>query len=110
MATSSEVTSALADITLTRPETRMSRARGQVNLMLESRNARKRAEADVQLLANRLQHLKFEEQRANAKIDETRKRTQQVLNSLLCHFKRASVLPMKRSPEHPRFAILPLIK
>ena len=79
MATSSEVTSALADITLTRPETRMSRARGQTNLMLESRNARKRAEADVQLLANRLQHLKFEEQRANAKIDETRTRTQQVL-------------------------------
>ena len=95
-ATSSEVTSVLADITLTRPETRMSRARGQTNLMLESRNARKRAEADVQLLANRLQHLKFEEQRANAKIDETRKRTQQVLNSLLCDFKRASVLPMKR--------------
>ena len=32
--------------------------------MLDARKARKRAEADVQLLANRLQHLRFEEERA----------------------------------------------
>ena len=44
----------------------------QVNLFLESRNARKRAEADVLLLANRLQHLRHEEERAKAKIEETR--------------------------------------
>ena len=52
----------------------------QVNLFLESRNARKRAEADVLLLANRLQHLRHEEERAKAKIEETRTRTSQILS------------------------------
>lgn len=54
---------------------------GGMNTMLDVRKARKRAEADVQLLANRLQHLRFEEERAHKKIHETKSRTAQVLES-----------------------------
>ena len=74
--------SPLAEMALTKSGSRARSAcgnRGKLNLMLESRNARKRAESDVQLLANRLQHLKFEEERAKAKIVETEARTQQVV-------------------------------
>jgi len=54
---------------------------GGMNTMLDVRKARKRAEADVQLLANRLQHLRFEEERAHKKIHETKSRTAHVLVS-----------------------------
>mmetsp|Transcript_49461 Transcript_49461/g.140118 ORF Transcript_49461/g.140118 Transcript_49461/m.140118 type:complete len:152 (-) Transcript_49461:669-1124(-) len=54
---------------------------GGMNTMLDVRKARKRAEADVQLLANRLQHLRFEEERAHKKIHETKSRTAHVLES-----------------------------
>jgi hypothetical protein len=46
--------------------------------MLEAKAARKRAEADVNLLANRLQHLRNEEAKARKKIDETRKRAGEI--------------------------------
>lgn len=47
--------------------------------LLGVKNARKRAEADVQLLANRLAHLKFEEERAQRKIEETEKKTAEMV-------------------------------
>ena len=40
--------------------------------MIEAKNARKRAEADVHLLANRLAHLQAEEEKARRKTEETR--------------------------------------
>ena len=43
-----------------------------MSIMLDAKNARKRAEADVQLLANRLQHLRVAEERARKKICETK--------------------------------------
>ena len=48
--------------------------------MLDAKNARKRAEADVQLLANRLQHLRVAEERARKKICETKARTGEILS------------------------------
>ena len=41
-----------------------------VAAMLRAKNERRRAESDVQLLANRLAHLKAEEEKARRKIDE----------------------------------------
>lgn len=50
-----------------------------MSIMLDAKNARKRAEADVQLLANRLQHLKMAEERARRKIVETKSRTGEIM-------------------------------
>lgn len=47
-------------------------ARATANAMLEAKNTRKRAEADVHLLANRLAHLQAEEEKARRKTEETR--------------------------------------
>ena len=47
-------------------------ARATANAMLEAKNTRKRAEADVHLLANRLAHLQAEEEKARRKTDETK--------------------------------------
>ena len=47
-------------------------ARATANLMLEAKNTRKRAEADVHLLANRLAHLQAEEEKARRKTEETK--------------------------------------
>ena len=41
---------------------------------MESKGARKRAEEDAKLLANRIKLLKQEEQKAWKKIDETKKK------------------------------------
>lgn len=78
--------------------------------MLESRNARKRAESDVQLLANRLQHLKYEEERAKAKITETKARTQQVLalqsrNSKIQNSKLTNSLETNVHMDHERIRL-----
>ena len=43
-----------------------------MSIMLDAKNARKRAETDIQLLANRLQHLRVAEERAREKICETK--------------------------------------
>ena len=51
-----------------------------MSIMLDAKNARKRAEADVQLLANRLQHLRVAEERARKKICETKARTGEILS------------------------------
>ena len=46
--------------------------------MLEAKSQRKRAEADVQLLANRLAHLRVEQECANKRIEEANRRTKEV--------------------------------
>mmetsp|Transcript_6067 Transcript_6067/g.19321 ORF Transcript_6067/g.19321 Transcript_6067/m.19321 type:complete len:330 (-) Transcript_6067:33-1022(-) len=48
------------------------------SVVLAARNERKRAEADMQLLANRLAHLRAEEERAQKRIGETRKRAREL--------------------------------
>ena len=50
-----------------------------MSIMLDAKNARKRAESDVQLLANRLQHLRIAEERARKKIGETKASFQRFL-------------------------------
>lgn len=55
-----------------RPSTGSMSARATANLMLEAKNTRKRAEADVHLLANRLAHLQAEEEKAKKKTEETK--------------------------------------
>ena len=51
-----------------------------VEAMLQAKNDRRRAESDVQLLANRLAHLKAEEEKARRKIAETQRRAKEVRN------------------------------
>jgi len=46
--------------------------------MLDAKMVRQRAEADMKLLANRLQHLQSEMERANKKIQQTRRRAQEI--------------------------------
>lgn len=46
--------------------------------MLDAKNARKCAEADVQLLANRLSHLRQEETRAQRRIEEANRRSNEI--------------------------------
>lgn len=46
--------------------------------MLDAKNARKCAEADVQLLANRLSHLRQEEARAQRRIEEANHRANEI--------------------------------
>lgn len=62
-----------------RPSTGSMSARATANAMLEAKNIRKRAEADVHLLANRLAHLKAEEEKARRKTEETKQVQQAVL-------------------------------
>jgi len=50
-----------------------------VNKMLEIKRERMRAEEDVKLLANRLQHLRAEEEKAVKRIQETQNRTNEIL-------------------------------
>ena len=50
-----------------------------VAAMLRAKNERRRAESDVQLLANRLAHLRAEEEKARKKIEETKKRAGEIL-------------------------------
>ena len=47
--------------------------------MLESKLNRKRAESDLQLLANRIALLKVEEQKALTKVQETKLRAEEIL-------------------------------
>ena len=51
-----------------------------VDAMLRAKNERRRAESDVQLLANRLAHLRAEEEKARRKIEETKKRASEILD------------------------------
>lgn len=46
---------------------------------MESKNNRKRAEADLQLLSNRIALLRLEEQKSLQKVQETKKRAQEIL-------------------------------
>jgi chromosome segregation ATPase len=46
--------------------------------MLDTKNERKCAEADAQLLSNRLAHLRQEERRAQKRIDEANRRAQEI--------------------------------
>lgn len=47
--------------------------------MLESKQSRKRAESDLQLLANRIALLRVEEQKALQKVQETKLRAEEIL-------------------------------
>ena len=47
--------------------------------MLQARKARVKAEEDVRLLVNRLNHLKLEEEKTRKRIEETETRAQEVL-------------------------------
>merc|ERR1712159_677970 len=49
------------------------------NRLLAAKRARKRAEGDYQLLQNRLLRLRLEEEKAQKKIQETKKRAQEIL-------------------------------
>merc|ERR1711939_952242 len=49
------------------------------NRLLAARRARKRAEGDYQLLQNRLVRLRLEEEKAQKKISETKKKAQEIL-------------------------------
>merc|ERR1712227_701405 len=49
------------------------------NRLLAAKRARKRAEGDYQLLQNRLVRLKLEEEKAQKKINETKKKAQEIL-------------------------------
>jgi len=53
-------------------------AKGGKNEMLAAKRERQRAEGDVQLLMNRLKHLKMEEERARKKIEETNGRAGEI--------------------------------
>ena len=47
--------------------------------LIESKGARKRAEEDAKLLANRIKLLKQEEQKAWKKIEDTKKKAKQIM-------------------------------
>merc|ERR1712216_938476 len=49
------------------------------NRLLAAKRARKRAEGDYQLLQNRLVRLRLEEDKAQKKINETKKKAQEIL-------------------------------
>merc|ERR1712164_79197 len=49
------------------------------NRLLAAKRARKRAEGDYQLLQNRLVRLRMEEEKAQKKIAETKKRAQEIV-------------------------------
>jgi hypothetical protein len=71
--------------------------------MLDLVNTRKAAEADVQLLANRLAHLRAEEQKALKRAEETRKRAEEVRSLKATH---AAKVEAKRKAEAEREAHL----
>lgn len=64
------------------PQTEMSRDSARsgvsINSMLDVKNTRKRTEADLQLLANRIALLKMEEERAKFKVEETKRRADDI--------------------------------
>ena len=58
----------------------MKSAESNASVMLDVVSGRKRAEGDLQMLANRIALLRTEEQRAMAKIAETKKRAKEVIS------------------------------
>ena len=54
-------------------------AESNASAMLDTKNNRKRAEADLQLLANRIALLRAEEQKAMSKISETKTRAKEII-------------------------------
>ena len=58
------------------------------NLLLELRMQRKQIEGDVQLLANRVHLLESEEKKALKKIEETRKKAKDVLETKRRNFEQ----------------------
>lgn len=67
-----------------RPSTGSMSTRATANLMLEVKNTRKRAEADVHLLTNRLAHLQAEEDKARRKTEETKMVRSSTLVCAIC--------------------------
>ena len=74
-----------------------------VEAMLRAKNERRRAESDVQLLANRLAHLRAEEEKARRKIDETKKRAGEILEM---KDRNATVAKRKQDERASRKAIV----
>ena len=68
-----------------------------VEAMLQAKNDRRRAESDVQLLANRLAHLRAEEEKARRKIAETKRRAGEVAT-----MKKRNALLQKKKEEEKR--------
>lgn len=66
------------------------------NELLDARSVRKRTEEDARLLANRIALLKLEEQKAWKKIEETRKKTQEIMET------RARNMEMQRKKEEEK--------
>ena len=54
------------------------------NEMLDIKINRKRAESDLQLLANRIALLRLEEQKAMNKVNETKTRAEEILECVFC--------------------------
>lgn len=78
-----EIASEISDISQ-HPETKSSPkpvVKSIASAMLDVKKSRKRAQADAQLLANRLAHLRAEEERARKRILETEKRAQSILEA-----------------------------
>ncbi len=65
--------------TLNSPLSPSSAERAFGNEVLDAKISRKRAESDLQLLANRIALLKLEEQKALSKVNETKTRAQEIL-------------------------------
>ena len=61
------------------PSPQMSPNSAQQQSILESKNNRKRAEADLQLLSNRIALLRLEEQKSLQKVQETKTRAKEIL-------------------------------
>ena len=54
-------------------------AASTTSVMCDAKNQRIRSEADMKLLANRIQHLQLAEERARKKIAETKNRTSEIM-------------------------------
>lgn len=65
--------------TLSSPLSPSSAEKAFGNDVLDAKISRKRAESDLQLLANRIALLKLEEQKALSKVSETKTRAQEIL-------------------------------
>jgi len=74
-----------------------------VAAMLRAKNERRRAESDVQLLANRLAHLRAEEEKARKKIEETKKRAGEILEM---KERNAAIAKRKAEERNTRKAIV----
>ena len=86
---------------LTSPHALMSHA------MIEARRARMKVENDREALANRIHRLQQEEVRATRRIEQTHRRTQEILNAKDRHRGQQEMKKMLSSPSQSRTARRP---